>query len=447
MSNNEQNSNRNVIIPYVGIYRIIEFLELFHKHHFTERKLEELASLLGCGISNLNNIAPSIGILNLGKTKKGTVILNDDGLSFAKAIADRDFEKAKQIIKKNIPKSEALIFTKSLLETRTAISSEEIGRALSQKFNKKWKDLRTLKNVGNSCASIISYSGFGYFYNNILSMKSPTIRATTELLGPSVGYQPLLDVLKGLHGFERAKSTEIAKNVQKSDTVTSEAIAIGVVLGLVAKEGGNTYSLTDEGQFLIDPLSSDDDKTKTFAKLLSGSNYAEIIQKLANSKKILSFEEMGNNLSFLFKRNWSDSTKLSMAKKFTTWLNAAKLTEKVRPGQYKIIPLPSQIEQGQKTLEQDIVKYDLSKIYEIGRAIGNLESIILESDKIPLFKERIIFLQNLLEEHEDLRLALEMLERNYDESIGANNAKLCKPNIDFIREKIKEKLGIGERKQ
>lgn len=176
MSENVVSESGQTVIPYVGIDRIAELLKAMYRSSLKEQKLEALATLMGCGISNLNNVTPSLAALGLGEVKRGVLTLTQDGLTCADAFFHDDPEKAKPIIRRNLQKSEALVFTKSLLETRSTLSGEEIGRALSDRFQKNWKNIQTIRGFGNSCATILAFAGFGYYYDNILSIQPPTIR-------------------------------------------------------------------------------------------------------------------------------------------------------------------------------------------------------------------------------------------------------------------------------
>lgn len=441
MTQNVKHESDSIVVPYVGIDRIIEILKVMYKNGSKEKKLEEIATLLGCGVSNLNNVTPTLTVLELGEVRKGILSLSPDGLVCADAFLHDDYEKAKVVIRKNIEKSEALKFTRSLLETRSTISGDEIGRALSERFGKNWKSIQTARNFGNSCASIVSFAGFGHYYDGVLSMKPPTIMASTALYAPEANYNEIVNILNACHGFERAKISEIATKAKQKETATYSTLYVAAALGLVEKLPNSIYRITDVGRNLIDPLATDDDRQKIFRDCLLRSKYSEIIEKLARSGKEFTTLDIGEILNFNLQRKWSDSSKEVYGKKFGNWLANAGLSEKTGTGRYMIkadlvqSPNPT----NEHRLDEKYVA-DLKTIFEIGRSVGSLESIILDVDDKKFFSEKLTILKGLLEQHDDLKLTLDMLANNFEVAKTTNNSTVYQSNIGFVRNKIKEKL-------
>lgn len=444
MSNNVENVKRSIIVPYVGIDRVIDLFKTIHVRSSREIKLTELATLMNCGLSNLSNVMPTIAVLGLGTLNKGILILSTDGLVFADACASDDFTKAKQIIRKNIQNSNALSFVKSLLETRTSVSGDDIGRALSERFNKNWKDIRTTRIFGNSCASLLSFTGYGYYYDGILSSKPPTVKSTSSVSAPESNYNEILRVLNAIHGFEKARIGEISSKAEQKESSVYQTLTVTTILQLTEKEPNNVYRLTEDGQQLLDPLMSDEEKQKVFRKCLLRSKYAEIIQRLAKSRDEVSFNEIGEVLKFHLQRNWSASTKEVYGKKFGHWLTHAGIIEKTSSNKYTIKKeLLQEVEALLETKDVDIV---ITKdIFEIGRAVGSLESIILDVEKSEFFNEKLTVLKSLLDEHEDLKLTLDMLGNNFKVATDTKNPAVYQSNVDFVRNKVKERILGGNK--
>lgn len=443
MSQNVKHESKATIVPYVGIERIIEILKTMYKNNMKEQSLVSIAKLLECGPSNLNNVTPTLSILGLGEVQKGILKLTPDGLVCADAFLHNDFEKAKIVLKRNLEDSEALLFTKSLLESRSTISGDEIGNALSERFNKGWKSLQTIRNFGNSCASIIAFAGFGYYTDGILSNKPPSIKITSTFYPPSIGYNSMINLLKSLHGFERVNIKDIAKKIQTNEQNLYTNLTICTILNLVEKETAKTYKLTDNGSQLIDPTISEENKIKLFRKCLLKSQYGEIIKKLSESEQGRNVSKIGDVLSFFMKKDWSEKSKLPIVKKFITWLNNAGLTEKTKPGIYKIIIHEDEkLETHDKTFEEESTKshVKLESVYEIGRSIGALESIMLDMDKTEFFNEKLTILKGLLEEHGDIKMTLDMLGNNFQVATDTKNPAVYQSNVDFVRNKVKEKM-------
>ena len=444
MSQNENNVKQSITIPYVGIERLITLFTIIYRKSSKEIMLTELATLLGCGVSNLTNVIPTVSLLGLGVVRKGVLNLTGDGLVFADACAADDLTKAKQVIKKNIQNSEALSFVKSLLETRTSISGDEIGRALSKRFGKNWKNITTIRIFGNSCASLISFVGYGYYYNGILSSKPPTIKPSSSVHAPEVNYSQILKILDAVHGFEKARIEEISAKAKQKEAVAYKTLTITTILQLTEKEPNNVYRLTHEGRRLLDPLTDDEEKQKIFRDCILRSRYAEIIQRLLKSRDKVSFDEIGEVLQFYLQRHWSESTKKNYGKKFGHWLTSAGIIVKTKGSKYTIRKEFSQdIEDSQETNSVNNVRAE--DIFEIGRAIGSLESIILNIDKSKFFSEKSTILKGLLEEYDELKLTLDMLENNFEIATATNNSTVYQSNVDFVRNKVKEKILEGKK--
>ena len=443
---NESESNRKslITIPYVGVERIITLLTTIHKKSSRTIKLIELATLLGCGVSNLTNVMPTVSLLRLGVVKKGVLNLTTDGLIFADACASGDLTKAKQIMKKNIQNSESLLFVKSLLETRTSISNDEIGRALSERFGKNWKDIRTTRIFGNSCASLISFAGYGYYYDGILSSKPPTVKDSSSVYVPTARYSEILKILNAIHGFENARIKEIIAKTKQKECSAYQTLITTTILQLTEKKPNNAYHLTDDGQQLLDPLASNEVKQKIFRNCLLKSKYAEIIHKLSRFRDEVSFDEIGEVLKFHLQRNWSENTKKEYGKKFGNWLTNAGIIEKTEVNKYAIKKeLLLDVEISQETKSVDAIKAE--DVFEIGRAVGSLESIILDADKSKFFSEKLTILKGLLEEHGDLKLLLDMLRCNFEAATTTNNPTVYQSNVNFVRNNVKEKIFGGNK--
>ncbi len=448
MSHNVKHESKTTIVPYVNIERIMEILKIMYKNNMKEQSLKNLAKLLECGLSNLSNVTPTLGILGLGEVQKGILKLTPDGLVCADAFLHNDFEKAKIVLKRNIDHSEPLLFTKSLLESRSTISSDEIGNALSERFNKNWRSLQTIRNFGISCASIVAFAGFGYYNDGVLSNRPPSIQVTSTFYPPTIGYNSMINLLKSLHGFERVNIKDIAKKIQTNEPNLYTNLTICTILDLVERETTKTYKLTDNGSQLIDPTISEENKIRVFRKCLLNSQYGEIIEKLSESEQGRNYSKIGDVLSFFMRKDWSEKSKLSIVKKFITWLNNACLTEKIKPGIYKIIiDKDEKLEITNKPSEEQSSEnqVNLESIYEIGRSVGALESIMLDIDKTKFFNEKLTIFKGLLEEHEDLKMTLDMLGNNFQIATDTKNPAVYQANVDFVRNKVKEKIFGGKK--
>jgi hypothetical protein len=428
------------VIPYIGIDRIIETLRVIYKRGSTEIPATELASLLGSGPSSINNVTPTLGLLGLANVKKGLISITSEGLEFIRAYNSNEIEKAKQIIRKSVLHSEVLKFVNSLLETRVQLTGEEIGRALADRFGKKWKNVISYRAFGNSCASIVSFGGFGFYHDGVLSLKAVTLRAGAELFPPEVGFNPIIDLLNALHPFERVKGSDLARKLKAKEGRVATELSVCVALGLVDRDSTGGYRITDKGRKLVDPLLHDPEKKQAFRECLLSSPYREVISKLSEADE-LTDEIIGESLAYFMRRDWSPITKKLYGRKFITWLNGSGLLKKAGRNKYQLST--DQVRKSIRTQEETKTKpVDVANIYEVGRVLGILETIIPNAESRKDFEDQISVLKVLLTEHSDFQLTLDLLRKNFQVSIRTKDPSIYKSNVEFIKQKVMERLGI-----
>ncbi len=432
--------SRKSIVPYIGMDRISDTLGAAYKKGTREISLNELASLLDCSMSNINNVTPSLKILELADVEGGVMTLTNNGMEFIRAHSSNELEIAKGIIKKGIEKNEVLKFVKSLLDTRVQVTGEEIGRAISDRFGKKWKSVLTYRAHGNSCASILSFAGYGHYNNGVLSLKPLTTKAENELYAPEIGFRPIINLLKALYPFAKAKSSDITKKLKGKKGRISSELSVCVILGLVKKDSVGGYSITKVGRRLIDPHIPREEREKIFRECLMNSPYVEIVSKLSQIDREITYEEVGENLAYDLRRDWTDLTKKIYGKKFITWLKAAGLVDKLGPNNFRLKTI--EIRESVEDRDERAEVADASKIYEIAKNLGILETLFPEEKNKKIFEDKITILKSLLNEHTDLELVFELLQKNFQLSIENENVSIYKANIEYVSEKIREKLGL-----
>ncbi|MCW4009707.1 MAG: hypothetical protein NWF05_03700 [Candidatus Bathyarchaeota archaeon] len=429
-----------MVVPYVGIDRVIEILRVIYKKGNREISVKELTSLIGCGASNINNVTPTLGLLGLIDIKKRVITLTNDGFEFISAYSSDKIEISKKIIRKAVEQNEALKFVKSLLDTRVQLTGEEIGKAISDRFGKKWKNVTSYRSFGNSCASIIGFSGLGYYNDGIISLKPITTKSESEFHPPEVGYQPIIRLLTTLHPFEKAKGSDLAEKLKAKEGRISRELSVCVTLGLVEKNVSGGYSISELGRRLIDPRAAPESKAAVFRECLLRSPYAEIVSRLAQTENELSYEAIGESIAYDLRRDWTSHSKQIYGKKFVTWLNGANLVEKSGPNSFKL----KQVEIGNAMKKEHELSQSkqVKEIYEIGRILGGLETIFPIEENQKEFEDRISVLKSMFKEHGDLDLVFELLRRNFQLSVDSKNILIYRTNMDFVRDKIKEKLGV-----
>jgi hypothetical protein len=379
--------------------------------------------------------------LGLIEVKKRVISITNDGFEFISSYISDKVEIAKKIVRKGIEQSEALKFVKSLLDTRVQLTGEEIGRAVSDRFGKKWKNVVSYRTFGNSCASILGFAGIGHYNDGILSLKSVTTKSETAFYAPEVGYQPIIRLLNALYPFERAKGSDIAKKLKAKENRIGSELAVCVTLGLVEKNVSGGYSITERGRKLVDPRLSQEIKAQIFLEGLLHSPYSELISRLTQTDKELTYDNVGESLAYDLRRDWTSLTKEIYGKKFLTWLDGAGLVEKLGPNSFRL--KTKQIKDAIKAKgETKTQPVNVNEIYEIGRVLGALETVVPLEENKKDFEDRLSVLRSMFKEHGDLDLVLDLLRKNFQLSLESKNGSIYRTNIEFVRDKIKEKLGI-----
>ena len=432
---------QHIIIPYVGIERVIECLKVMYRRGVREIDTKELSSLMECSLSNINNIIPTLRLLKLAEIKGGKISITSEGMEFIRALNAGEIEKARKIVRKGIEQSEALQFVKSLLEARVQLTGEEIGRALADRFGKKWKAIASYRTYGNSCASIIGFAGFGTYHDGVLSLKSSTTQARVGLYAPEVGFKSIIRLLKGLYSLKRSRIPDLAKKLGVKESRIASEISVCVLLGLVGKDATGAYQITDVGSRLIDPLLPREERARVFRECLLSSPYGDLILKIAERKRELTYEDFGEGLAYILRRNWTALTKKLYGKKFVSWLNAAGLIEKIAPNKFKFKEV--ELKEAVITRKEREASVEPSMIYEIGRILGALEAIIPSEESRKDFEDKVSMLRSLLKNHADIGAMLDMLKTNFQLAIETRNPKVYKGNVEFVSKRVREKLNLS----
>lgn len=429
------------VIPYVGIERVIECLRIIYKRGIREVDVKELASLLGCKLSNINNLTPTLRLLKLAEVKNGKIFITDNGMEFIRALNSGEIDKAKEIMRSSIEQSETLQFVKSLLETRGQLTGEEIGRVLADRFGKKWKTIASYRTYGNSCASIISFAGFGIYHDGVLSLKPLITQTKVELYAPEVGFKFIVELLRGLYSLKRSRASDLAKKLNIKESRVSTGISICVLLGLVSKDATEVYQVTEIGDRLIDPLLPKEERARVFRECLLSSPYGDLILKIADKKRELTYEDFGEGLAYSLRRNWTMPTKKIYGKKFASWLSAAGLIEKIAPNKFKF--KETELRETITMREEYRTSVEPLVIYEVGRILGALGAIIPSEETIKDFEDKVYMLRSLLKDHADIGAMLDMLKINFQLAIKTKNPEVYKENVDFVSKKVLEKLNLS----
>lgn len=431
-----------VTVPYVGIERVVRVLDAAIKEEAKEITITELASLLGHP-SSVRNVFPTLSLLGLAEVRKrGVIAITSNGIEFINSFKSGEMGKAREIIKKGVENSEVLKFVKALLETRVQLTGEEIGRAISDRFSKNWKNLRSYQVFGRSCASLLGFAGFGFYRNGLLSSKPITTEAEAGPYTPEVGYLPIVQSLNALYPFAKAKISDLTKKLKISERGVSKRLHVCIALNLVERDVADSFKITENGIRIIDPLLSKAQKTLVFRKCLLNSPYSKIILKISQTGKELKYEDVGESLAYFMRREWNQATKKHYGKKFVTWLTNAGLVEKIGRNRFKLLKI-GEITEGIKAQELEKAQIvNTAEIYELGRLLGTLEVLTPIEENEKEFEDKISALKMLVGKRIDLELALDLLRRNFQLAVKTKNPSIYRGNIELIRNKVKEKWGM-----
>ena len=123
-----------------------------------------------------------------------------------------------------------------------------------------------------------------HYGDGLLSKQSSKVETSVNLHPPSVGYEPMLTVLRALYPLDFAKTSEIAQRLKSKESRVSNELSVCIMLKLAEKDVYGRYCISELGKRLIDPMASQEDRTKLFKSLLLESPYANIISKLGQTK-------------------------------------------------------------------------------------------------------------------------------------------------------------------
>jgi hypothetical protein len=267
-----------------------------------------------------------------------------------------------------------------------------------------------------------------------------------KLCAPEAGFNSIIRLLKGVYELKKPKIPDLAKKLGVRESWITSRIPVCILLRLVVKDTTGTYQVTETGSMLIDPLLPREEKSELFKKCLLLSPYRDLIIKISEKKNELSYEDFGEGLAYILRKNWRTLTKRLYGKKFASWLNAAGLIEKVAPNKFRL----KETELREKITvckEQDSKYIASSTLYEVGKILGILETIIPSEEERRNFEDKISTLKLLLKDRIDVNAMLDMLKRNFQLAIEMGDAKVYKSNIEFVSRRIQEEICIFSREE
>jgi len=422
----------DAVIPYVRIDQIKKFIVEMPKETCT---IEELSNKFGR--SNVANALPTLQLLRLIKydKKNGQISLTDRGLNFRVAMITEDYEKAREILKKVVDELEIFTFIRGLLDRRGALTAQEIGKELSFRYNKIWRNPRTYATYGAACASILGFVGYGIYERGTLRKGQAKITKETKLPSPYPSFKKIIKIAEEI-GNDVVDLHVLSDRLNTSINRLGAELSVCVELGIVQRLAPGKFTLTKKGKDIIDPLNNNR-KTEIWRMILLESRYSKIINLLKN--KNFDLQELGNILKHHLGGHWKEEkTIYTYTKKFLNWLNEAELVKKVN-GKYKIIAenatLPIK-DRGKSSLPG----MGLEEYYIMGKYIG----IISSSKNHNEISKAVEGLIEICKRENNLEDIIEIIEEhlNLFNDVKLEDGRIFIPDIKLLERRLK--LGGGE---
>jgi len=424
-------NEKNVIIPYVRIGKVIDFIKELPTGKST---LEELSNRFGR--STVQNILPTLQLLGLGEydRKSRMIKLTNLGEKFRSLLITNDEKRAAEIIKPYVDKSEALSFIKMLLERKGSLSILDIGRELAFKFNKKWDNVVTYKTYGAACASILGFVGYGTYTRGLLrKIEVPTTKI--KISPPYAGFKKITKIVETVSAYGEADLHTLSKELKTKEGRLSVEMKNCIDLGFLERTAPTKVAITSIGRDFINPLNRSR-RSEVFREALLHSNFNKIISSI--SEKTIEFDakELGEILKHQIGAKWlKDKTIITFGKKFLNWLDSSKLLEKTKNGRYKLIQDILKKAEKPQPLVLSITAY-----YELGKTIGT----ILHSNNFDKTKVSIEKLLEFCKQSKNLKTITELLEEHYNLFLELKDNRIFRADIKLLEEVLGLREGIKE---
>jgi hypothetical protein len=240
--------------------------------------------------------------------------------------------------------------------------------------------------------------------------------------------------------------SELSEILNTKEKRLATELANCVALGLINK-GDNIYILSKKGNEFVNPMFSEEKKKIFFRECLLRSEYSKIIYELAKSKTEFKTGDIGNLLAFKLRRDWNETTKETISKKFIDWLVYGEIVNKIERGHYEIgrdfleevnevFEREERITEGkphefQKDKDETIV--ETSKIFQIGKL---LERIKVKIDDNMKFEKEILELLSLCDSIPQLKNISSLIKSHYEIYKEIKEERILLPDLELIDKKL-----------
>ena len=427
------------IMPYATMSQVIELLEKMYPKNMSER---ELSVFTGISASSISNITPTAVLLKLIEKKKNKLLFTEEGLNFMKALKTNNEEKMREIIKKNIKGNEIFDFVINLLQKYEILKNQEIGEKLSIKFNKNWSHPLTFARYGTCVSDIVAFAGYGYYSNGILSLKEIRKKERFVRLSiPEVNIRKIKKICNKLRVNNKSLG-ELSEELKTREKRLVTELTNCVTLGLITREK-NVYFLSKRGNDFVNPMITEDEKKNIFRKCLLESEYSKIIYRFVKLKQEFQTSDIGDFLAYELKREWSESTKRTITRKFVDWLIYGKIINRTERGHYEIDrelleEIGESLEKEEITTEEEKSKFirqkerayiETSKVFEIGKLLERTKIKIEHKINIENEILELISLCNSVSQLEDIA---DLIKSHYELYKENKDPRVLTPDLNLI---------------
>ena len=427
------------IMPYATMSQVIELLEKMYPKNMSER---ELSVFTGISASSISNITPTAVLLKLIEKKKNKLLFTEEGLNFMKALKTNNEEKMREIIKKNIKGNEIFDFVINLLQKYEILKNQEIGEKLSIKFNKNWSHPLTFARYGTCVSDIVAFAGYGYYSNGILSLKEIRKKERFVRLSiPEVNIRKIKKICNKLRVNNKSLG-ELSEELKTREKRLVTELTNCVTLGLITREK-NVYFLSKKGNDFVNPMITEDEKKNIFRKCLLESEYSKIIYRFVKLKQEFQTSDIGDFLAYELKREWSESTKRTITRKFVDWLIYGKIINRTERGHYEIDrelleEIGESLEKEEITTEEEKSKFirqkerayiETSKVFEIGKLLERTKIKIEHKINIENEILELISLCNSVSQLEDIA---DLIKSHYELYKENKDPRVLTPDLNLI---------------
>ena len=443
--------NDKILLPEVTSVQLFKLIE--HIYPADQVSVDKLNGIFGKSkVANAGVTGVSIGIFSRGKS---SIYLTDEGKQLGRALASKNLEEQRKILKELVLKNPVLEFIYSLVNEKKIIKNREIGQKIAMQFKKNWKHELSYARYGTNCGDILAAAGLGDYVRGIYSVEKIGLDNISEgVSSPALRFNKMVKVLTKLSAKEKNIETLSEFLKTKKGRLFSE-IANCIDLNLI-KRSGELYSITLVGRELINPIYNEDTRKNLFAEALRKSPYAkivEIVEKTDSMDKL----KIGQVLLHELKKEGKENYQYDMGKIFTNWLDVAgiscierskqtegkqikeKKKKEINRGDIKIIKKdPTRFTPDIPTKREHVSEIATPQanqgiVFKIGRLLERIEiKHSAKQDIVDDVKELI----KICEADDSLKSYVTLLKSHFNLYLELKNFRIIEADLNFLRERF-----------